>query len=132
MANTDPILPPFRRSASPGARESTDAAQAQNSFYGLAHAQVNPVGFKAIFASGNVAFIQYHDIISPLTFDGTCEIELRTPAMSLKITGRNLATLFEHLCSHRVAWVREPEGSFIEAAEGQAEIEVIKLDFRLR
>src|SRR5690606_14687505 len=112
-------------SASPGGRESTDAAQAQNSFYGLAHAQVNPVGFKVLFADGRVAFIQYHDIISPLTFDGTGEIELRTPAMSLKITGRNLATLFEHLCAHRVAWVKEPEGSFFQVSEGQAEIDQI-------
>ncbi len=121
------VLPPFRRSASPGEREGEGTQQSQNAFYGLAHAQVNPVGFKVLFADGAVAFVQYHDLVSPLTFDGSGEIGLRTPAMSLKISGRNLAALFDHLCSHRVAWVREPEGSFFQAAEGQAEIESIRL-----
>lgn len=117
-------LPSFSRSAGQDGHGQKDGS------YGLAHAQVNPVGLRVLFADGRVAFVQYHDLVSPLTFDGAGEIELRTPAMSLKISGRNLAALFDHLCSHRVAWVREPEGSFFQSAEGQAEI--IALDLSLQ
>jgi len=125
------ILPPFKRAVtdSPVQETSVQAVTANEyQFFGLAHNQANPIGFKIIFAGGNIAAIQYHDIISPLTYDGQSTIELLTPALSIKIIGKNLGVLFDLLFENRVAWMKEPDSSFIQEARDQPEIEAIKME----
>lgn len=127
----DRVLPPFKK-ASKEVTDQDNSGQPANTneyaFFGLAHNQTTPLGFKIFFAAGKIAAIHYHDLISPFEFDGACNIKLKTPALELKITGKNLSILFDHLFENRVAWIKEPDTSFAQVSEGQPEIEAITLE----
>src|SRR5690554_5776577 len=96
ISKDDRVLPPFKRAAN--AQEQNSNSEPLNNedfeFYGTAHSQGTVLGFRVLFANGKIAVIQYHDLVSPLVFDGAGVIELNTPHVILKITGRNLAELF--------------------------------------
>jgi hypothetical protein len=130
------VLPPFKRAViddtdtSPTMENSAVPPENDFAFFGLAHNQVSSAGFKIIFAAGNIAAIFYHDIVSPITYDGIGIIELRTPSLVLNITGKNLNPLFDHLFENRVAWIMEPDASFTQVGEGQPEIETITLQLK--
>ena len=127
------ILPPFKRAAKeelPQERSDQEAVPDANPFFELAHHQVTPVGFKILFGDGRVAGIQYHDIISPLEYDGAGLITLRTRGAVISIKGKNLSGLFDFLLQNRVSLLREPDSSFMQGPEDQAEIETITLELK--
>lgn len=129
----DRILPPFKKAANENASKEAEDQPANADdylFFGLAHNQANPVGFQITFAAGNVAAIYYHDIISPLEYDGSGIIKISTPSIDIKITGKNLGVLFDFLFESRVAWIKEPDSSFVQPGEDQPEIESIKLEIK--
>jgi|GEM_PF-6899966 len=124
------VLPPFRRAVQEELKQehsSPDAPKNEYQFFELARNQVAPVGFKILFGDGRVAGIQYHDIVSPLEYDGAGLITLKTPALQIKITGKNLRPLFDMIFENRVSLLREPDTSFVEVEENQPQIETINL-----
>ena len=130
---SETVLPPFKKATkeSPNAEIISQAANTNEyPFFELAVNQAAPIGFKIFFAGGNAAAIQYHDIISPLLFDGAGEIELKTPALSIKIMGKNLRVLFDHFFENRVVWIKEPDSSFVQLSEDQPEITTITLVYK--
>ncbi len=127
------ILPPFRQAATDDAGSETSSGD-QNfeeyACFGLAHNQVTPAGFKIIYAAGNTAAVYYHDVISPISYDGKGEIQVKIPGAIIRITGKNLQILFDYFFEARIVWIKEPDSSFVEAGEGQPEIESIKIEPR--
>lgn len=126
----DRVLPPFKRATE--TREDSKSVEPVTNdnftFYGVAHNQSAVQSFRILFADGKMAVIQYHDLISPLTYDGEGLIELRTWHVVVKIIGRNLSQLFYNLAESRVSWVKEPDSSFIGH---EPEIEAIRIEERL-
>ncbi len=126
------ILPPFKNAVENDYAETVKTPLASDvyDFFALAPAQTKPVGFKIHFAEGNSAAIYYHDFVSPLEYDGKELIEIKIPAATISITGRNLGLLFDYLFENRVAWIKEPDSSFIDVTEDQPDIEKIKIEHK--
>jgi hypothetical protein len=127
------VLPPFRRAANDSTTQDASAQvphQKEYEFFGLAHSQASTIGFKIMFAGGNIAAIQYHDIISPLEYDVQGLITIRTLSVNITIKGKNVQELFDYLFENRVVWMKEPDSSFTQVPDGQPEIETIKLEIK--
>lgn len=86
------------------------------------------VALKFVTQSGEQKAIHYHDIISPIEYDGEGEIKLHTSRLSIAIKGRNLDELFDYIIQHRVKWVTEPQDSFSGVKEGMVEIESLSFE----
>ena len=98
-------------------------------FYGLTDKEASmAVALKFVTQSGEQKAIHYHDIISPIEFDGSSKIVLYTSRLSITITGKHLEELFDFIIQHRVKWVVEPQDSFGDVGEGVVEIERINFD----
>ena len=85
------------------------------------------LAFKVIFENGRQQFIQYHELVSPFSYDGSGLIELTTPLISVRITGKNLQKIFDFLGEHHIRMIKEPDGSLVPVGEGEPEIEKIEV-----
>ena len=103
-------------------------------FYGVTNTQAGEaeisIVFKIIKADGKQLMIQYHELISPMLFDGVKEIELFTPHINIKITGKNLQNLYDYIGLNRLVWIKEPDSDFIETEKGEVIIENIEVGER--
>lgn len=99
-------------------------------FYGIAEEREgNVIALKFITSLGEQKAIHYHDIISPMDYNGDSEITLFTSRLSVTIKGKNLNGLFDHIIQHQVKWIKEPQGSFPINRDGEeAEIDWIRFE----
>ena len=103
-------------------------------FYGITKTQAgNPeitIALKIILADGSQLIIQYHELISPMRFDGASTIKLSTLTLELIIKGKNIGNLLDYLAEHRLMWIKEPDSDFTQLKEGEVEIEKIEVKER--
>lgn len=94
-------------------KESAIKTRGNSPFYGITDKESNmAVAIKFVAANGEQKAIHYHDIVSPIDFDGNSRIMLLTPRVSILILGHNLNELFDYIIQHRVNWIEEPQESF--------------------
>ena len=113
-------------------RESSAALKyrGNNEFYGIADArECNAIALKFVTSIGEQKAIHYHDIISPMDFNGTNSITLMTTRMVVTIRGGHLEKLFDHIIQHQVLWIKEPQSSF-STSEGK-DVYVSSIDFEM-
>ena len=98
-------------------------SRGDNLFYGFAdEKEGNVIALKFVTALGEQKAIHYHDILSPMDYNGDSEIRLATTRLNITIKGKNLNNLFDHIIQHRVMWIQEPQHSFLQAEEGGVEV----------
>jgi hypothetical protein len=103
-------------------------SRGDNAYYGTADKQNVAISLKIITAKGQQRAIHYHDIISPMDFDGGSEILLSTSRVTVTITGHNLDDLFDEIIQHRVMWVKELSNSFDSSTANTPVIEEIRFE----
>lgn len=104
-------------------------SRGNNPFFGIADENAgNAIALKFIFQLGEQRAIHYHDILSPMDYNGDNEIILSTTRSKIIINGKNLDKLFDYIIQHRVLFLKEPQDSFIEVSEGEVEISSIRFD----
>lgn len=104
-------------------------ALGNNPFFGLAHERDGmAVALKFTSAMGNQKAIHYHDLVSPMEYNGDTEIQLCTTRIQVVIVGRNLQQLFDNIIQHRVIWIKEPDSSFQDVKEGDVEVQSIRFE----
>ena len=104
-------------------------SRGNNEFFGIAdNREGNAISLKFITALGEQKAIHYHDILSPMDYDGECEIILSTTRLTITIKGNNLDDLFDHIIQHQVKWIKEPDQSFSDKREGDVEITSIRFE----
>lgn len=86
------------------------------------------LALKLILQNGEQLMIQYHELVSPMKFNGSDLIQLSTPILSIEINGNNLENIFDYLGEFRVVWMKEPDGSFMEKNEEEASISRISIN----
>ncbi len=100
-----------------------------NPFYGLAHERDGmSVALKFTTALGEQKAIHYHDLVSPMEYNGDTEIQLCTTRIQVIIVGKNLQQLFDNIIQHRVIWIKEPDSSFTDVEEGDVEVSSIRFE----
>ena len=100
-----------------------------NPFYGLAHERDGmAVAFKIVTALGEQKAIHYHDLVSPIEYNGDTEIQLCTTRIQVKIIGKNLEQLFDNIIQHRVIWIKEPDSSFINEEASSVVVSSIRIE----
>ena len=98
-------------------------------FYGLAHERDGmAVALKFTTALGEQKAVHYHDLVSPMEYNGDTEIQLCTTRIEIIISGKNLQQLFDNIIQHRVIWIREPDSSFTEIKEGEVEVSSVRFE----
>jgi len=101
-------------------------------FYGVTQTKAGEpeisISFKIIKADGRQLIIQYHELISPMEFDGANEIVLSTLNMKITIKGKNLSNIIDYLSEHRLMWIKEPDSDFVHVKEGEVEVESITIE----
>jgi hypothetical protein len=97
-----------------GTVSNTPVTESEDTFFGLAIGNTQAISFRIDFQSGEQYFIQYHELTSPFKFDGSKEISLETPALIIKVIGRNLNKVFEYLGHHRLGWLKEPVNEWMD------------------
>ena len=75
------------------------------------------LSLKLILKNGSCNYYFYHELLSPIAFNGSDEIEILTHQSLIKIQGNELQDLAEYLAEHRVVWVKENASMFRENAE---------------
>lgn len=104
-------------------------SRGKSPFFGISDERTgNVLAIKLISSVGTQKAIHYHDIISPMDFDGESQIILSTSGLKMTIIGHNLGKLFDYIIQHRVMWVKEPQGSFAKMDEGEVEINTIRFE----
>lgn len=104
-------------------------SRGKSKFFGISDERVgNVLALKLVSSIGTQKAVHYHDIISPMDFDGHSEIILLTSAIKIIINGKNLDKLFDYIIQHRVMWVKEPQDSFAEVEEKEVEISSIRFE----
>lgn len=104
-------------------------SRGSNPFYGVAdEKEGNVIALKFISELGVQRAIHYHDILSPMDYNGDNEIILSTTRLKIIIRGQNLDNLFDHIIQHQVKWLKEPQDSFIEVDENEVEISSISFE----
>ena len=100
-------------------------------FYGIAEEREgNVIALKFITSLGEQKAIHYHDIISPMDYNGDSEIRLMTTRVTVIIKGRNLDSLFDYIIQHQVKWIREPENSFQHGLK-EDDLEITSIRFEM-
>lgn len=101
-------------------------------FYGITKTQAGnaeiAISLKIILKDGKQLIIQYHELISPMTYDGISTIKLSTSHLTIEIKGKNLSDLLDYLAEHRLMWIKEPESDWGEVGNGEVKIEAIEVD----
>ena len=104
-------------------------SRGKSPFFGISDERTGYVlALKVVSATGTQRAVHYHDLVSPMDFDGNAEITLSTTALKIIIKGHNLEKLFDYIIQHRVLWMKEPEESFVEIEEGAVEINTIHFE----
>lgn len=104
-------------------------ALGNNPFYGLAHERDGmAVALKFMTALGEQKAIHYHDLVSPMEYNGDTEIQLCTTRIQVIIAGKNLQQLFDNIIQHRVIWIKEPDSSFTDVEEDVVEVTSIRFE----
>lgn len=102
-------------------------------FYGVTQTKSGEpeisIALKLIMANGSQLIIQYHELISPMRYNGADKIELSTTSLSIVITGKNLQDVFDYLAEHRLVWIKEPDSDFVQAKEGEGVVEGVEVKF---
>ena len=100
-------------------------------FYGVTKTKAGDpeitIALKLIMADGSQLVVQYHELISPMRYDGATTIKLSTLTLEIIITGKNLDNLIDYLAEHRLMWIKEPDSDFVEKREGEVEIKSIEV-----
>jgi hypothetical protein len=107
-------------------------ARGNNPFFGItverAGIPENAIALKFISSDGEQRAIHYHDILSPMAFDGVSKISIATPRLSITIEGEDLGELFDYIIEHRVKWISEPQSSFVEVEEGKPSVKALTFE----
>jgi len=85
------------------------------------------LALKIIFEDGSQQAINYHEISSPMKFNGKTKIELATPTLSITIEGNHLAKLYDYFLEQAVVWISQPEETLTESVKGGVVIDTIEL-----
>jgi len=88
------------------------------------------IAFKITKASGEQIIIQYHELISPMLFDGATTITLNTLSLKIIIKGKHLEPLIDYLAEHRLMWIKEPDSDFMQVKEGEVVVGAITIDVK--
>jgi hypothetical protein len=97
-------------------------------YFGVTDRGTTSITLKFITSTGQQRAINYHDILSPMDYDGESEILLRTRLLEVCIKGRNLEDLFDEIIQHRVMWISEPQSSFANDDAEQPEVTSIRFE----
>jgi len=104
-------------------------SRGSNPFYGVADdKEGNVIALKFIIESGEQRAIHYHDILSPMDYNGENQIIISTTRLKVIIDGKNLDDLFDYIIQHRVKELKEPRESFPEIGEKDVEISSIRFE----
>jgi hypothetical protein len=63
-----------------------------------------------------------------MDFDGVWKIVLSTPRLVATIEGQDLGELFDYFIEHRVKWISEPQGSFVEVEAGKPQVTGVRFE----
>lgn len=85
------------------------------------------MALKIILKDGRQYAFNYHELVSPIEYDGASEIVIQTIGKSIKIEGKNLESLFDYILEHRVVWMKEPDASLVPANDNEVEISSISV-----
>lgn len=100
-------------------------------FYGVTQTKSGQaeisLALKIIKANGEQLIIQYHELISPMRFNGADKIELSTSYLKVVISGKNLDELIDYLAEHRLVWIKEPDSDFVDVKEEEVEVNSIEI-----
>lgn len=83
------------------------------------------MALKIIQKDGRQYAFNYHELVSPIEYDGASEIIIQTLSKTIKIEGRNLETLFDYILEHRLVWMKEPDASLVPANDNEVQISSI-------
>lgn len=101
-------------------------------FYGVTQTKSGQaeisLALKIIKADGEQLIIQYHELISPMRFNGADKIEISTSYLNITISGKNLSDLIDYLAEHRLVWIKESDSDWGEVTEGEVKIENIEIE----
>lgn len=86
------------------------------------------LALKIIKPDGSQIAINYHELTSPLKFNGKTEIELNTPTLLVKIEGNHLDKLFDYILEHAVVWIEHRGESLTDDIKGGVIIESITIE----
>ena len=104
-------------------------SRGKSQYFGISDERAgNVLALKLVAQSGTQRAIHYHDIISPMDFNGDSQIVLFTTAIKIIINGRNLEKLFDYIIQHRVMWLKEPQESFIQIPGDEVEVSDISFE----
>lgn len=104
-------------------------SRGKSEFYGYADQnEGNVIALKFISTLGEQKAIHYHDIVSPMDYNGESEIRLSTTRLAIIIKGKNLDELFDRIIQHQVKWIKEPDNDFPMVEESEVEISSIRFD----
>jgi len=107
-------------------------SRGNNPYFGVTNSRSgipeNSIALKLISASGEQKALHYHDILSPLDYDGIGKISIATLKLKVVIEGENLEELFDYILEHRVKWISEAQSSFEEVEDGKPIITTIEFE----
>lgn len=86
------------------------------------------LALKLLFPDGSQQAINYHELSSPMKFNGKTKIELNTPTLSIVIDGNHLEKLFDYILEHAVVWIEDRGESITEDVKGGVVIDSIKIE----
>ena len=86
------------------------------------------LALKLILESGEQYAIQYHELTSPMRFNGADVIRISTPYLSITIKGSRLEDIFDYLAEFRVVWIKEPDSDFMQAEPHEPEVQQILVE----
>jgi hypothetical protein len=110
-------------------RGSILKSRGKSPFYGVSDERTgNVLALKLVSSVGLQRAIHYHDIVSPMDFNGETEITLFTSSLKIIINGHNLEKLFDYIIQHRVMWLKEPQDSFSGVEDNDVEISSIRFE----
>jgi len=106
-------------------------------FYGITQSRTGmsetTMAFKIIKSNLEQLVIPYHDLATPIKFDGKNTIEMSASTLHITIEGQGLESLLDYITEHRLMWIKEPENSsdtFISSDEG-GEIVITSIEVKM-
>lgn len=86
------------------------------------------LALKLILESGEQYAVQYHELTSPMRFNGADQIKISTPYLSITIKGRRLEDIFDYLAEFRIVWIKEPDSDFMQVESNEPQVEQIVVE----
>lgn len=110
-------------------RPSNDYPNSDNPVYGITKTlrgePTLSMALKIILKNGRQLAFNYHELVSPIEYDGASQIIIQTLTKTIKIEGRNLETLFDYILEHRLVWMKEPDASLVPINDNEVQIRSI-------